>query len=137
MTRRVTVLLLVLSLLMGVPAAAQPAAKKRRPASRTVELKYDGGAVPFVICIDCPGTFSLPGERFVSVEIIDDVAPIGYIDLAWFHPSHDFFPVCGQTKAPQPIPSGAELTAYPWVAPAVDCPTGFSTSGTIKLTFTR
>ncbi len=133
-SRKVTLLVLVSCLLFG---AASPGigAKKSRSAKRTVEVRYEGGAVPYLSCVDCPKIQPRPGERFVSVEVIDDAAPIGYVDIAWFTPTHDYFPVCGQTEEPQRIPSRAELTAYPWHVPDTTCPNGFSTTGTIRFTF--
>ena len=137
MSRIPVVLLLAISVLGGGTTAGA-AENKRTSTTRTVEIQYEGGAVPFVTCVDCPQLTARPGERFVSIEVIDDVAPVGYVDIAWFDPSHGYFPVCGKTEEPQRIPPGvSELTAYPWHVPGLECSRGFATSGTIRLTFSR
>lgn len=139
-------LLVVAALTMGAEASPDTA-RKKRAASRTIEIRYDDGAVPFVGCPlsgdqpYCPEVRPLPGERFMTVEVIDDVSPRGNLDVGWT--SHDgddpgYFTVCGKkTDTPQKIPPAADITLYPWITPTDDCPTGFSTSGTIKITFTR
>lgn len=120
-----------------VPHAEAGRGSGKTQGARTVELRYEGGAVPYVTCIDCPTVEALPGERYVTVEVVDDNSPVGYVDIAWFHPEHDYFSVCGKTEEPEQIPRRAELRAFPWVVPDTPCPTGFSTSGTIKITFLR
>lgn len=130
-------LLVLLSCLLLSAAPPGLGAKKPTSAKRVVEIRYEGGAVPYLACIDCPTLQPRPGERFVNVEVFDDAAPIGYVDIGWETPSHDAFPVCGQTEEPQRIPAAAELRAYPWHVPDAPCPAGFSTTGTIRFTFSR
>lgn len=137
MRSRIGILMLVSCLLFAAAGSAGAAKTKRSSPTRVVELRYEGGAVPFVMCMDCPETFSRPTERYVTVEIIDDVSPVGFVDIGWHSGGHDAFPVCGKTSEPMKIPAGSELTVYPWVVPDLECPNGFSTSGTIKLTFSK
>ena len=138
MTRRLVPLTLACTLLLGAPLVAEAQKSKKAPsAARIVELRYEGGAVPFVVCLDCPTVVSARNERYVTVEVVDDVSPVGYVDIAWHSGGHGFFPVCGQTSEPMKIPAGTVLTIYPWVAPSPDCPQGLSTSGVVRLTFSQ
>ena len=125
--------------LLAGPASAAESSSKTQPQPRTIEVSYEGGAVPFVYCFDCPTTFSFRGERFLSVEVMDAASPTGYVDILWSTGGHghDSFEVCGKTDEPQRIPPNTEITIYPWVVPDVGCPTGLSTAGTVKLTFSR
>ncbi len=136
MIKRVFGLVLVSLLLIGTHATAGPERKSAKRHSRSVEVTYQSGAVQYVTCFECPKTNSLPRERFLSVEVIDDRSPVGYVDVYWEHDGEeDFFSVCGATDEPQRIPANAVLTIFPWVIPDPACPTGFTTSGTVKLTF--
>ena len=134
-----TCLLVLSGLSLGAEAAPE-SARKKRATSRTIEIRYEDGAIPYAACLNCPATWALPGERFMSVEVIDDVSPTGNVDVAWSTNGSDdpgYFNVCGQTDKPQRIRPSVPLTLYPWLIPGEDCPTGFSTSGTIKITFSR
>ncbi|MFN2525255.1 MAG: hypothetical protein ABR505_03190 [Actinomycetota bacterium] len=135
MVQRLLALIAVTVLGAGAPASAET----QRDRARTVDVTYEGGAVQYVACFDCPETHSRRGERFVSVEVIDDWSPIGYVDIYWeANGEEHFFSVCGATDEPQRIPAEATtFTIFPWAIPDPACPTGFTTSGTVKLTFTR
>jgi hypothetical protein len=134
---RVLVLTVIAIVLLAAHASAGPKSS-RAPRTRTTEVAYSSVAIPFLICLDCPKTYSLRGERFVSVEVVDDKSPVGYVDILWTVDGEEhFFGVCGETDVPQPIPPNAELTIFPWAVPDTPCPTGFSTSGKVKLTFSR
>lgn len=136
----VSSLVLVLALAGGVSASAQGGRAKGKAAPRTIELAYSQSSVPFTPCLDCPDARPRPGERFITVEVIDSLSPIGYADVAWSTDDPEdpgYFAVCGATTEPQRIPANADLTVYPWAISGPDCPGGFSTSGTVKITFTR
>ena len=142
-------LLVVVALTTGVQASdnvTDGAGRGQRRGSRTIELRYEGGAVPYAFCVDCPGLTPLPGERFMSVEVIDDVSPLASLDVSWttYNPDDPgYFSVCGRTEEPQRIPPSADLNFHPWMIPgspwlddpAGGCTEGFSISGTIKVTF--
>lgn len=138
--RKVLLPLVVVGVLVVPAPPASPADDTRQPKSRTVELHYDESSPYFRGCGSCPYTFAYRNDRWATVEVIDDVSPTGYVDIVWESRSDDdpgYFVVCGETSEPQRIPPNAELVGFPWAHPGPDCPTGFSTSGTIRITFTR
>ena len=143
MTKSFLAVLSCLLVMSALPlgAGASPGSERKGPsASRTIEIRYEEGAIPFLSCGDCPGARALPGERFISVEVIDDVSPRGNVDVVWTSKNEKdpgYFNVCGKTEAPQRIRPLADLTFYAWKIPDTTCSTGFSTSGTIKVTFSR
>jgi hypothetical protein len=124
---------------LSVGAQAAPMDDGKR-SERMIELRYESGAIPYVICIDCPEITPRRGERFITVEVLDDLSPVGNVDVAWttYNPRDPgYFNVCGKTAVPQRIPPSADLAFYPWMVPGQGCDTGFSTSGTIRITFSR
>jgi hypothetical protein len=139
LTTGVCSLLLVVSLTAGVHASGGSGRAKGKPAPRAIELVYSEPTVPYVVCPNCPAAWPRPGERFITVEVLDSLSPTGYADIAWSTSNLDdpgYFSVCGATVEPQRIPANADLTVYPWAIPGPDC-AGFSTSGTVRITFTR
>lgn len=145
-------LMIVLALSLVAGALAMPASakkkKKKKPAriERVAEARYEfpagiGSSSTGGGCLGCPTFPSGPGERFMSVEVTDDVTPKAGVSFSWDTDgdgiSDTGFEVCGATEAPVEIPEGVSPNAFPWIAPGVDCPDGSSTSGTIKVTFSN
>lgn len=139
--RRALALALALGLLtgtMGVPAAA----KKKKPAVRVYEVRYENPAVGLGgvggSCSGCPAIATGPGETFAIIQITDDASPTGYISLAYDADGDGIQDlgagpvVCGSTPEPVPIEAGTAYTAWPWAA-GIDCPGAGSTAGTIKV----
>lgn len=127
------------TLTVAAQASSRPGSKSE-DGSRTIEVRYDGGAVPYATCLDCPNLTAKPGEKYITVEVFDDLSPRGFVDVAWtIQGSKDpgYVVVCGETSEPQRIPPSADLTIYPWVVPSQGCTGGFSTTGTVRITFTR
>lgn len=135
--KRAVVLSTVLPLLAGgaVSADAAPAGETRR----TVTVTYRTGAVQYLSCGDCRQVHARPGERAVTVELLDELSPSGYADVAWEQVEGEtgphYFAVCGRTSEPQPVPEGRTLLLYPWSHPGADCPGSVSTTGTMRITF--
>ena len=135
--RRTWLVIAVLSVVAGSLPSTAAGAKSGRAATRSVDVRYDDSGLQYVPCAACPTVAARRGERYVTVEVIDDVSPSGYVDITWEEEGHGYFAVCGRTSEPQKIPAGAVVTVWPWTHPGSDCPTSFSTSGTVKLTFSR
>lgn len=136
--RRIGLFLAALAVLAGpLPATQARSAAGGGSGARTVEVRYEQSGPFYVPCGDCAVVAAKPKERYLTVEVIDDVSPSGYVDITWEAEGHDFFAVCGKTSEPQKIPAGAVVTIWPWAHPGSDCPTSFSTTGTVRLTFSR
>ncbi|HJR45611.1 MAG TPA: hypothetical protein VJ927_08395 [Actinomycetota bacterium] len=125
---------------LGVPAEA--AKKKKKPAVRVFEVRYEnpafgvGGAGGS--CSGCPGIVVGAKETFAIIQITDDNSPTGYVSLNYDSDGDGIQNlgsgpiVCGETPEPVPIEAGASYTAWPWAA-GIECPGASSTAGTIKV----
>jgi hypothetical protein len=135
---------LTLGVLAGaLIAPSAEAGKKAKRVERKVKIPYDNPAIGVAgigACSGCPQIATGPKDLYASVKAIDDVSPTAYVDISWDTDGDEIndtgFVVCGKTEEPQPIPGGTTLVAFPWVFPGPDC-LGFSTSGTLKITFSN
>jgi hypothetical protein len=148
--KKTLIVALALSLIAGalaMPASAKKK-KKKKPVrvERVVEARYEfpagiGSSTTGGGCLGCPSFPSGPGERYISVEVTDDVTPKAGVSFSWDTDgdgiSDTGFEVCGATEEPIEIPEGVTPNAFPWILPGADCPDGVSTSGTIKVTFSN
>lgn len=134
--------LVILGLAFG--ALVAPAEAGKKAAKRTMEVRYEnpaiGSAATGGACLGCPTLPVGPKERFVSIEITDDVNPGAGVRFRWDNngdgTSDGGFYVCGKTTAPLEIPSGVTLDAFPYIGGGgPECPAGSATTGTIKATF--
>ncbi len=145
--RRPLTIVLAASLLVGAFGTTDAGAKRAKKP-RTVETKYTEpavGAAGAGVCFQgssCVFVEPLPGEKFVSIEIVDDLGlPVNasviqdtngdgnyLIDDGVIH-------ICGETTEPLKIEPGT-VTVWVWRTPGLvpPCP-GTATSGTVKTTF--
>ena len=143
--KRILVLMMISSLVLGAVTTAEAGKKKKKPKPRTIELRYENPAVgsPGVggVCSGCPEIVVGSNEYFVSVVIEDDFSPAPAMRFSWDTDgdgrNDTGFTVCGaETAEPVAIPPGITMNAFPYILPGPACPTGFAVAGTIKLTFT-
>lgn len=137
---RAVVMSAALALLASGVVSAEAAPKGKPNPRRTVTVTYDKPAAFYASCGNCTEVEARKHERYVTVEVIDDVSRSGHVDIAWDVAPGDedrrgYFIVCGKTPKPQRIPAGRSLTVYPWAHPGPQCPGGFSTKGKLKITF--
>ena len=140
--------LIVLVLMAAIAAAfvaapAEAGKKKKAPAKRVQELRYDNpaiGTAGAAACAGCPSFSTGPGERFLSVEIADDASPIGYVDISYDSDgdgiSDTGVTVCGATDGAVEVPESTTFNVFPYAIPSPFC-VGSSTAGTLKLTFSK
>lgn len=135
-------------LISGLMAPANAGKKKKKaPKPRTVEATYDApaiGALGVGICspgtIGCVDFPSIPGERYVKVEVKDSVGPMVYAsitqDLNGDNQADTGTDICTSTEEAVPIEEGYGVTIFIWEGPGPSpvC-AGAATSGTIKVTF--
>ena len=126
---------------VAAPAEAGKKKKKKAPAPRVQELRYENPAVGTAGaagCLGCPSFSTGPGERFLKVEVTDDVSPIGYVDISYDSDgdgiSDTGVTVCGATEGSVEVPESTTFAVFPYVIPSPFC-VGSSTAGTLKLTF--
>jgi hypothetical protein len=141
MKRLVALFMMVAIAAAFVAVPAEAAKKKKKPAKRVQELRYENpaiGTAGAAGCAGCPQFSTGPGERFLSVEITDDVSPIGYADISYDSDgdgiSDTGVTVCGATEGAVEVPESTTFTVFPYAIPSPFC-VGSSTAGTLKLTF--
>ena len=149
--RKATVLLLVLAVVAGAlaaPATAGKRKKKKKPkrVERVAEVRYEAPAAVGVggvggVCSGCPSIPNASNETWMKVEIVDDVLPIGAVELSPGDLDGDgFFDsgwyVCGETDWIE-VPGGSEMQTFPFLVAGAECPGGGATSGTIKVTYSN
>ncbi|HWC14692.1 MAG TPA: hypothetical protein VG929_08855 [Actinomycetota bacterium] len=145
--KKLLVLLMVLGLIAGSIATAEAGKKKKKkaPAPRVMEVRYENPAIGINgvggVCSGCPQIAVGAEERFISVEVKDDVSPVPAMRFSWDTDgdgrNDTGVVVCGsKTDAPLEVPPGVSMTAFPYLLPGPACPTGFAVSGSIKITFT-
>ncbi len=142
------VLIMVLGLVVGSVATADAGKKKKKkkaPAPRVMEVRYENPAIGINgvggVCSGCPQIAVGADERFISVELDDDVSPFPTMRFSWDTDgdgrNDTGVVVCGaETDAPLEVPPGVTMTAFPYPVPGPACPTGFAVTGSIKITFT-
>ena len=137
--RRTFSILMVVGLVMGAFAAPANAGKKSKV--RKQEVRYENPMIGFAgagACVGCPTFASGAKETFLKAEIVDDVSPIGYVDISYDSDGDGVYDtgvtVCGATEEAVPIPANTSFMAFPSAIPSPFC-VGSSTAGTIKLAF--
>lgn len=144
--KRFLILFLILGLVFGSIATADAGKKKKKkkkpPPPYTVEGTYDVPAIGTAGAGISTQGLSFPSNDthvWVTVEITDDVSPTAHGSFSWDTDGDDIsdtgFVVCGSTPEPVQVPPNTTINAFIWGLPGPDCPTGFSTSGTVKMTF--
>lgn len=143
--RRTLILILALGLVAGSIATAE-AAKKKKPkrVERSLEYTYQASfGSPGVTGVTLnPGIATGPDDLFVMIETTDDVSPVPSVRFSWDSDgdgSNDTgVNICGgKTEEPVPLPGSVELGVFTYILPGPGCPNGFSTNGTIKITFSN
>lgn len=141
--KRIVISVLVLGLVFGAVATAEAGKKKKKkkPAPYTMEAVYDNPAIGTAgagISFGAPSFASNATNTFMSVEIADDASPTPYGDFSWDTDGDGVndtgVTVCGTEAKDLQVPPDTTITAFMWALPSPFCP-GFSTSGTIKATF--
>lgn len=133
------------ALVAPATAGKKKAKKKNVRVERVLEARYEApagiGTSGAGGCAGCPTFAAGPKETFVKVEIADDNTPTGGASFSWDTNGDGVadtgFDVCGATDGFVEIPAGVSVNAFPWILPGTHCPTGSSTSGTIKVTFSN
>jgi hypothetical protein len=126
-------------------------AKKPKKKTRTIEMPYTEpavGAAGLGVCFQgtsCVFTEPLPGERSVSIEIVDELGlPVHASviqdtsgDGNYLATDDETVHICGSTEKPLKI-KPQTVTVWVWRGPGVPppCP-GIASSGKVKLTFSR
>jgi hypothetical protein len=148
--KKALIFALVIGLIAGSMAAPATAKKKKKKkpvkVERVMEARYEfpagiGSSTSGGACSGCPSFPNTDKERYVMVEVTDDLTPKAGVSFSWDTDgdgiSDTGFEVCGATEEPIEIPPSVGMNAFPWIAPGADCPDGASTSGTIKVTFSN
>lgn len=147
--KRTFSVVLMIALVLGAFVAAPADAKKKKkaPAPRVVEGTYDQpapGIGGIVTLSGGGGTLDVPtlaSEKFITVEVTDDVGPAVYFGIAQEDTDGNGFGEiiyggCSSTPEPLPITGGLLHTITITTGPGAEdpaCP-GVATSGTIKVT---
>lgn len=146
--KRLFVLLLVMGLIVGGLTTAEAAKKKKKKPKRVereLEYRYDQPAIgsPGLTGVTLnPSIATGPEEYFMTVEQTDDVSPSPSVRFSWDTDgdgrNDTGFTICGgKTEEPVEIPGGVELGVFTYILPGPQCPNGFSTTGTLKITFSN
>lgn len=142
--RKALAVALALGLLVGAligPAEAGKKKKKKKPAPYTLEVPYDKPAIGVLgagVSFGGPVIASNATNVYLTVEIIDDLSPVGYGEFSWDTNGDGIndtgVTVCGETEEPVEVPANLSMTGFMWAVPGPDC-AGASTSGLVKATF--
>jgi hypothetical protein len=136
------VTLLVLGLVFGsLVGSAEAKKKKKAPKPYTITATYDQPAIGTAgagVTLGAPSFASSATNVYVDVEITDGASPVPYADLSWDTDGDGVndtgVTVCGTEAKDLVVPPSTSITAFMWAAPSPFC-AGFSTTGTIKATF--
>jgi hypothetical protein len=143
--KRIVSIMLATGLLAVAYAAPADAARRKKPrkVQRKMEVRYENpmfGAAGAGLCVGCPSFVTGPKEKFVKVKIVDDVSPIGYVDMSYDSDgdgiSDTGFTVCGATEGAVEVVPSTEYVIFPSAVPSPFC-AGSSIAGTVKLTFSN
>lgn len=142
-----------LVLAAGALAAAVLPAHAEDKVTRTEEVRYSDPAIGTAgigLCFQgdsCVFVEPEAGEKYVSVEIADDVGPLPVYasiiqdtsgDGSWLVTDDRTTHICGATVAPIEIVEGKTVTVWIWEGPGASPPcAGVATSGTVTLTFSN
>lgn len=152
--RRVVALVLGSALLVGVLGTSEADAQKRKKKprrERTIEMPYSEpalGTAGIGVCFQgssCVFMEPARGERFVSVEITDDLGLPVYASIIqdtsgdgnYLATDDDTTHICGSTTEPLEI-EPSTVTVWVWQGPGAvpPCP-GLASSGVVKATFSN
>lgn len=132
---------LIATAVAGFVAPAS-AGKKKAPPSFTTVLTYTRpapGSGGNGVGTEGLSLTSTSKHFYLTVEIADDASPTGNASISWDTDGDGVgdtaITVCGKTEGSVEVPANTTFTVYPWLLPSADCPTGFSTTGTITATF--
>jgi hypothetical protein len=136
------VILLVLGLVFGsLVGSAEAKKKKKAPKPYTITATYDQPAIGTAgagVTLNAPSFVSSSTNIYLDLEIADTASPAPYADLSWDTDGDGVadtgITVCGTEAKDLVVPAGTTITAFMWAVPSPFC-AGFSTSGTIKATF--
>lgn len=138
----VVLTIVVLAGVIAVPAAAGKKKQKKPTTPYTSVLTYTRpalGSGGIGLGTEPLTLSSTATHTYVSIKVADDVSPMGNVTLGWDTDgdtvADQAIAVCGATTDPLKVPASTTFTVFPWLLPSPDCPTGFSTSGTITATF--
>lgn len=144
--KRIIVLALTAGLIVGGLSTAD-AKKKKKPkrVERTMEYTYDQPSIgsPGVTGVTLnPAIATGPDDLYVMVEQTDAVSPSPSVRFSWDTDGDGTndtgITICGgKTDEPVALPGSVELGVFTYILPGPDCPTGFSTTGSITLTFSN
>lgn len=141
--KKTIVTLLVLGLVSGalLGNTAEAKKKKKAPKPYTMTATYDNPAIGTAgagVTLGAPSFASSATNVYLDVEIADTASPIPYADLSWDTDGDGIndtgVTVCGTEAKDLVVPASTTITAFMWALPSPFC-AGFSTSGTIKATF--
>lgn len=139
--KKLITVVLTIGLLAGSMVGPAEAGKKKK--DRKMEVRYENpafGTAGAAFCAGCPQFATGKGERFISVEVVDDVSPIGYVDISYDSDGDGVYDtgitVCGATDGKVEVPENTTFAAFPYPIPSPFC-AGASFAGTLKLTFSK
>lgn len=140
--KRIATTAVVLALLVGATIAPAEAGKRKKkaPASYDFVARYENpafGTGGVGVGVSQPSFVTNATNVFASVEIADDVSPIGYAEFSWDTDGNGIgdtgVVICGATDSSVELPANTSISVFMWAAPSPFC-AGFSTSGTLKTT---
>ena len=140
--KKILSVVLIGAAVAGGLIAPASAAKKKPPPSFTSVLTYTRpapGSGGNGVGTEALSLTSTSKHVYLTVEIADDISPTGNAGISWDTNGDGVgdtsITVCGKTEGSVEVPPNTTFTVYPWLLPSADCPTGFSTTGTITATF--
>lgn len=151
MLRRVMVVGVMLALVAGALQAPAAGGKKkqRKARPRSIELPYSEPAIGTAglgVCFQgssCVFFSLLPKERYVSVEIEDDLGQAVYASIiqdtngdgAYLRTDDLTVDICGATTEPVEVEPKKAMSVWVWQGPGVTAPcVGAASSGTVTAT---
>jgi hypothetical protein len=145
--RRALAVLVGMTVLVG--AFGPSGAHAKKPKKRTVKTPYTEpavGAAGLGVCFQgtsCAFVEPMPGERYVSVEIVDDLGLPVHASIIqdtsgdgnYLAADDETVHICGKTTEPLKI-EPSTVTVWVWRGPGAPppCP-GMASSGVVKTTF--
>jgi hypothetical protein len=134
--------LLVVGLVVSGVSTAEAGKKKKAPAPYTTSFSYTRpalGSTGVGLATEGLGFSTNATHNYVDVKITDTASPTPYIGFSWDTDGDGVgdtgFEVCGTSAEDISVPANVQVTAFPWALGGPSCPGGFSTEGTVELTF--
>ena len=151
--KRILVLMMALSLVVGAVASAEAGKKKKKPkkVERTVEGTYDGPTLVIAgFCgqsgaIGCVELVAGANESFVTAEVTDAHGQPVFVQIGADTDGNNqddtsYGSFCGSTDEPLVVDPGATLHFWVGVSPdpsIAGCVPGLATTGKITATFSN